>query len=160
MYEDALFDYSKEWTMLTSFAPEAVYTWKNILPIDNRRTFKQAFRFLCFCREDLSNTPRVACYRGAWLVYTQSFFSESMGSWFRWPRIKGTAKQLTSFTLFCWFLPNPVVQDLFLWRTSQEFFKDGFISIVTRPLISLRYVVCFDRVLVDNRPLCQSLQTV
>ena len=42
-------------------------------------------------------------------------------------------------SLFCGFLPNPFIQDLFLWRTSQEFVKTDLYPL---SLISLRYAVC------------------
>ena len=62
-----------------------------------------------------------------------------------------TMNEFTLFADFCRFLPNPFIQDLFLWHTSQEFVK--------RPLISLRYGL-FDRALVDNRTLRRSLPMV
>ena len=42
-------------------------------------------------------------------------------------------------SLFCGFLPNPFIQDPFLWRTSQEFVKTDLYPL---SLISLRYAVC------------------
>ena len=41
-------------------------------------------------------------------------------------------------SLFCGFLPNPFIQDLFLWRTSQEFVKTDLYPL---SLMSLWYAV-------------------
>ena len=58
----------------------------------------------------------------------------------RWSRTEGTANN-ERVHYFCWFLPNPFIQDLFLLTYQPRNCKDGFISIVTRPLISLWYAV-------------------
>ena len=42
-------------------------------------------------------------------------------------------------SLFCGFLPNPFIHDLFLWRTSHEFVKTDLYPL---SLMSLRYAVC------------------
>ena len=42
-------------------------------------------------------------------------------------------------SLFCGFLPNPFIHDLFLWRTSQEFVKTDLYPL---PLTSVRYAIC------------------
>ena len=61
-------------------------------------------------------------------------------------------------SLFCGFLPHPFIQDLFLWRTSQEFVKTDLhpLSLISLPMLSVWPV------LVDNtcRPLCRSLPMV
>ena len=69
---------------------------------------------------------------------------------------KRHCQQWTS-SLFCGFLPNPFIQGLFLWRTSQEFVKTDLY-----PLSLIFFSVCrlFDRALVDTRPLRRSLPTV
>ena len=41
--------------------------------------------------------------------------------------------------LFCGFLPNPFIHDLFLWRTCQEFVKTDLYPL---SLMSLRYAIC------------------
>ena len=67
------------------------YTYAKMLPIDNRRTFKHAFRFLRVWPGDLVNTCHT--WRAIVLpdVYTRNCFSESMLSTVRWPRTEGTA---------------------------------------------------------------------
>ena len=74
----------------------------NILPIDNRRTFKHAFRFLCVWTGDLST-------RHAWRaivapdLYTRNHFSESMGSRLGGPgqKARQTMNEFTLFVDFC-----------------------------------------------------------
>ena len=51
---------------------------------------------------------------------------------------KRHCQQWTS-SLFCGFLPNPFIHDLFLWHTSQEFVKTDLYPL---SLIPLRYAVC------------------
>ena len=75
---------------------------------------------VCFAGR-LVNTSRVACHRGDWRVYTPSFLGVP-GVTVGWPRTKGTASNERVHS-FCGFLPNPFIQDLCLWRTSQEFVK-------------------------------------
>ena len=71
--------------------------------IINRRTFKDAFRFLRVWPGALST-------RHMWRaivrpdVYTRNCFSESMGA----------LQVINKFTLFVDFLPHPFIQDLFL----------------------------------------------
>ena len=79
-----------------------------------------AFRFLCFAGR-LVNMPRVACHHGYWRVYTPSFLGVP-GVTVGWPQTKGTASN-ERVHFFFEFLPNPFIQDLCLWRTSQEFVK-------------------------------------
>ena len=55
-------------------------------------------------------------------------------------------------SLFYGFLPNPFIQDLFLWRTSQEFVKTDLYPL---SLMSLRYAICL-----TGRWLLWSLPTV
>ena len=69
----------------------------------------------------LVNTQRVACHHGDWRVYTPSFLGVT-GVTVGWPRTKGTASNERVHS-FCGFLPNPFIQALRLWRTSQEFVK-------------------------------------
>ena len=72
-------------------------------------------------------------------LYTCNRFSESMGS--RFGGLGQKALQaMNEFTLFG-FLPNPFIQDLFLWRTctSQEFVKTDLYPL---SLITLWYAVC------------------
>ena len=99
----------------------------------DRRAFQ---RFLCVLVGALST-------RHPWRaivaldLYTHNRFSESMGSWFGGPGQKAL-QAMNKFTLFG-FLPNPFIQDLFLWRTSQEFVKT---DLYPWSLISLRYAIC------------------
>ena len=93
-----------------------------------------------FCvsgREPYQHAP---CHCAAWRVYTQLFLGVHVVT-VRWPRTEGTANNERVHS-FCGFLPNPFIQHLFLWHTSQEIVKTDLISIVTRSLISLWYAIC------------------
>ena len=109
------------------------------LPFDNRRTFKHAFRFLCVWPGDLST-------RHTWRaivqpdVYTRNCFSESMGSRFGSPGQKAL-QTMNKFTLLFIFASSLYPRPVPLTYQPRNC-KDGFISIVTRPLISLWYAVC------------------
>ena len=115
--------------------------------------------FLCFASR-LLNKPRVACHHGDWRVYTPSFLGVpvvpvvTVG----WPRTKGTASNEWVHS-FCGFLPNPCIQDLCLWCTSQQFVKTDLYPL-SQGLWSLSGCRLFDQALVDNRPLLRSLPTV
>ena len=77
---------------------------------------------VCFCRKTCKHVTRgVPSHHGGWRVYTPSFLGVP-GVTVGLPRTKGTAsnEQVHSF---CGFLPNPFIQDLCLWSTSQEFVK-------------------------------------
>ena len=76
--------------------------------------------FVCFAGR-LVNTPHMACHHGGWRVYTPSFLGVP-GVTVGCPRTKCTASNERVHS-FCGFLPNPFIQDLCLWRTSQEFVK-------------------------------------
>ena len=116
----------------------------------DRRASKRAFWFVCVLAGSLVNTSPMACYCAGWRVYA-SFLGVYGGHGSVAPD-KRHCQQWTS-SLFCGFLPNPFIQDLFLWCTSQEF----VISIV----FDLSQVChLFDRALVDIRPLHRSLPTV
>ena len=83
------------------------------------------------------NTHSDFFYRGAWLVYTQLFLGVPWVHGSVAPD-KSHCQQWTS-SLFCGFLPNPFIQDLLLWHTSQEFVKT---DLYPWSLISLRYAIC------------------
>ena len=93
----------------------------NYIRATDRGTSIHTFRFLCVFAGRHVNTSCIAYHHGDWRVYTPSFQGVP-GVTVGWPRTKGTAsnKQVHSF---CGFLPNPFIQDLFFWRTSQEFVK-------------------------------------
>ena len=115
---------------------------RKFLPNDNQRTFKHAFRFLHVWLGALSthHTWRAIVQPD---VYTRNCFSESMGSRFGGPGQKAlqTMNEFTLFVDFCLipFYPRPVP---LTYHYQPRNCKDGFISIVTRPLISLQYAVC------------------
>ena len=90
--------------------------------------------FVCFAGR-LVNTPCVACHHGDWRVYTPSFLGVP-GVTVGWPRTNGTANN-ERFHSFCAFLPNPFIQDLCLWRTSQEFVKTDLYPLSHEGLWSL-----------------------
>ena len=103
-----------------------------MLPID-----KHAFRFLCVWPGDLST-------RHAWHaivaadLYARNRFSESMGSRFGGPGQKAL-QTIHKFTLFVDFCLIPLSKT---YMYQPRICKDGFISIVMRPFISVRYAVC------------------
>ena len=74
------------------------YVDAKILPIDNRRTFKHAFRFLRVWPGALS-TCHTWCAIVRPDVYTRNRFSESMGSRFGGPGQKAL-QAMNEFTLF------------------------------------------------------------
>ena len=78
-------------------------------------------RIPIFVAGRLVNTPCMACHHGDWHVY-MPLFLRVIGVTVGWPRIKGTASNERVHS-FCGFLSNPFIQDLCLWRTSQEFVK-------------------------------------
>ena len=90
----------------------------NYFRATDRRASIHAFRFLCAFSGRLVNTPRVACHHGGWHVYTPSFLGVR-GVTVGWPRTASNERVHS----FCGFLSNPFIQDLCLWRTSQEFVK-------------------------------------
>ena len=98
--------------------------WKYLVGTANRRASKHAFLYL-----------RVLAGLTGWRLYTQVFLGVH-GVTVRWPRTKGTAINERVHS-FCGFLPNPFIQDLFVWRTSQEFVKTDLYPL---SLISLRYM--------------------
>ena len=69
----------------------------------------------------LVNTPLVACHSCGWRVYTQSYLGVH-GVTVGWPQTNGTANNERVHS-FCWFLPNPFIEDLFFWCSSQGFVK-------------------------------------
>ena len=71
-------------------------------------------------------------------VYTRNCFSETMGSRFGGPG-QTALETMNEFTFFKRFLPIPFIQDLFLWRTSNEIVKTDLYPL---SLISLWYAVC------------------
>ena len=78
-----------------------------IVPIDNRRTFKHAFRFL-------RGWPGALSTRHTWRaivrpdVYTRNCFSESMGVTVRLPRTKGTENNERVHSFFKYFCLIPL----------------------------------------------------
>ena len=98
-----------------------LYKHKFFVGTADRRASKRAFRFfLCF-GGSLVNTPRMACRRGAWLVYTQSFLGVH-GVMVRWPRTERHWQVMNEFTLFG-FLPKCQWEKAFIWLSGQEFVK-------------------------------------
>ena len=64
------------------------------------------------------DTPLSSLHRHTWLVYTQSFSRSPWGHGSVNPD-RTHCKQWRVHS-FCWFLPNPFIQDLFLWHTSRK----------------------------------------
>ena len=102
--------YDSVWRLTSSY--RMPYAHNKFLPIDNRRTFKHAFLFLRVWPGALST-----CHtRGVPLCCLTCI--HAMGSRFG-AQDRKPCKQWTSAL----FLPNPFIQDLFLWHTSQEIVK-------------------------------------
>ena len=91
------------------------------------------------------------CHSCSWRVYTQSFLGVH-GVTVGWPRTNGTANNERVHS-FCWFLPNPFIEDLFFWRSSQGFVKTDLYPLSQGLLISVRYAVCSTRRWSTCRPL-------
>ena len=100
------------------------YVYAQILPIDNRRTFKHSFWFLHVWPGALStcHTWRAIVQPDIYM-YMQLFLGVHGVMVWR-PRTEGTANNERVYS-FCWFLLYPFIQDLFLWHTctSQEIVK-------------------------------------
>ena len=123
--------------------------WVKILPLTNshrrpykhailfgmadRRASKRSFWFLCFgepCQHATRGVP-------SWcLTCIHAIISRS--PWVHGSPGQKALQAMNEFTLFG-FLPNPFIQDLFLWRSSQEFVKTDLYPL---SLISLWYAVC------------------
>ena len=106
----------------------------NYFHATERRASKHTFWFLCVSAGRLVNMPHVACHHGDRCVYTPSFLRVP-GVTVGWPRTEVTANNERIHS-FCGFLPNPFIQDLCLWRTSQEFVKTD-LYLLSRGLWSL-----------------------
>ena len=125
-----------------------IFIWIRLLTSSHRMPYKPAnfcwdvrsasvlTRIPCFGRE-----PRQHGTRGVMLCEMTSIHASVSWS----PRGHGSVAsderhchQWMSL-LFCGFLPNPFIHDLFLWRTSQEFVKTDLYPL---SLMSLRYAIC------------------
>ena len=80
--------------------------------------FRQIFAFLFLLLTSLHRMP----YKPKNFLLGRLSFLGVPGVTVGWPRTKGTASNEQVYT-FCGFLPNPFIQDLCLWCTSQEFVK-------------------------------------
>ena len=102
----------------------------------------------------LVNTPLVACHSCGWHVYTLLGVHGVTVGWSRTNDIANN-EQVHSF---CWFLPNPFIEDLFFWRTcsSQGFVKTDLYPLSRSLLISVWYAVCSTRRWSTCRPLLRA----
>ena len=92
--------------------------------------------FCEFCREPCQHATRGRdMYR---MMRIHASVSRSLRGYSSMAPDKRHCRQWMS-SLFCGFLPNPFIHDLFLWRTSQEFVKTDLYPL---SLMSLRYAVC------------------
>ena len=119
----------QQWKNLSQFVLQNLrcIVWNSVADCPNYVSFCDVIqrKFYPLIIGGLLNTHSDFCvcghawvfHRGAWLVYMQSFLRVH-GVTARWPRTNN--ERVHSF---CWFLPNPFIQDLFLWHTSQEFVK-------------------------------------
>ena len=120
-FKESKHTHRSSWGNITNAVPSLLtsshrrpYKHKFLVGTADRRVSKCAFRYLCVLAGSLVNTSPVAC----WRIYTQVI---PWGHGSVAPD-KSHCQQWTS-SLFGGFLPNPFIQDLFLWRTSQEFVK-------------------------------------
>ena len=92
----------------------------NFFPTTCRTACKHAFRFLRVFPEAVST-------RHSWLwqtlddVYTRRCFAESEWTRFGAPDKRHCRQWMSS--LFCGFLPNPFIHDLFCWSSRHKFVK-------------------------------------
>ena len=140
------------------------------LSSSRRRPCKHAKKHLCRRSESvltcipifasfagwLVNTPHVARCCCGWRVYTQSFLGVH-GVTVGWLRTNGTANNERVHSI-CWFLPNPFIEDLFFWRSSQGFVKTDLYPLSRGLLISVQYAVCSTRRWSMCRPLFGACQ--
>ena len=131
------------------------YVHANILPIDNRRTFKHALRFLRVAGS-LVNMPHMACHCAAWHVYMQLFLGVH-GVTVQWPRTEGTAnnERVHSFCLIplsktCSFDIHVPAKKL-----SRRIYVHCHEAFDLSPVCRL-----FNQALVNNRPLRRTLPTL
>ena len=99
-----------------------------IVPIDNRRTFKHAFRFLCTCT---CMWPGDLSTRHVWrAIVAPDLYTRSRLSGLRFgSQGQKVLQTMNEFTLFVDFCLIPLS-------------KTCSFDIIKRPLISLRYAVC------------------
>ena len=102
--------------------------------------YKHAFRFFASLCGSRVNTPHMAVILCR-MTCIHANVSRSPREHSSVAPDKRHCRQWMSslFRLFCGFLPNPFIHDLFLWRTSQEFAKTDLYPL---SLMSLRYAVC------------------
>ena len=133
------------------FIKEAFNTWCLLRLLTSlHRTFEDFLR-VWPCHQHTTQGVPLCC-----LTCRHAIVSRSPWGPVRWPQTEGTANNERVHS-FCWFLPNPFMQDLFLWHTSQEIVKMDLYPL-SQGLWSLSPVYrLFDRVLVDNRPLHRCL---
>ena len=106
------------------------YSFAILLPISNYGTFTISFNGLTSSHQRLciyakilpinrrtSHSDFCVCGRE-----TCQHTMHGVPSWRPWGPRQKALQTMNEFTL-CWFLPNPFIQDLFLWHTSQEFVK-------------------------------------
>ena len=103
----------------------------------DRRTSTHSV-FCDFCREPCQHATRGETLCGMMYMYIHASVSRSPRGHGLVAPDKRHCRQWMS-SLFCWFLPNPFIQDLFLWRTSQEFVK---MDLYPLSLMSLLYAIC------------------
>ena len=142
--------------LLTSSRRRPLCTCK-ILPIINGRTFKHAFRFLCVWPGDLS-TCHVWRATVAADVYTRNRFPESMWSRFGGPGQKAL-QTMNEFTLFVDFCLIPLSRTCSFDIPAKNLQRRIYIH-YHEAFHLCQVCRLFDRALVNNRPLRQSLPTI
>ena len=112
----------------------------NYFRATERRVSIHAFRFLCVSAGRLVNTPCVACHHGDGHVYTPSVLRVP-GVTVGWPWTEGTANNERVHSFSGFFAESLYPRPVHL-TYQPRICKDGFISIVTRALISLGNAIC------------------
>ena len=137
--------------LVNPFASEAVYTC-NFFSTACRTACNTHSVFWEFFRKPCQHATRGCDKR--WMTCIHAGFSRSPREHASVPPDKRHCRQWMS-SLFCGFLPNPFIHDLFCWSSRHKFVKTDLYSIVfdASPECCL-----FDRVRADNRPVLWSLQ--
>ena len=125
-----------EVTSLNQFAPEAVLTRKFCLCRRSESVLTRIPIFAC-SGGWLVNTPLMAWHKSGWRVYTHLLLgvNSTTGKWFR---TIGTANNEWVHSL-CWYLPNPFIDRLLFWRSSQGFVKTDLYPLYRGLLIYFIY---------------------
>ena len=140
---------------VNQFAPEDVYTCTNLLCRRSESVLTRIPIFAC-SGGWLVNTPLVAWHKSGWRVYTHLLLGVNSTT-AKWFRTIGTANNEWVHSL-CWYLPNPFIEHLFFWRSSQGFVKTDLYPLYRGLLICVRDTVVSTLPWSTCRPLLRTCQ--